>query len=83
MDDATRRAAQCLARLLAARLRHENPEKIAEGLRDNTLQALMAREVMMAWKEYKEAVPQPVLEDTDYFREALNEVLAGGTKVFT
>jgi hypothetical protein len=83
VDDVPRRAARCLARLLAARMRYENPEKVAEGLRDNTLQALMAREVMAAWKEYKEALPQPILEDTDYFREALNDILAGGAKVFT
>ncbi len=83
MDDTKLRAARCLARLLAARIRHENPDRVAEGLREGTLQTVTAREVMLAWKEYKEAVPQGVLEATDYFREALNEILADGDKVFT
>lgn len=83
MDNIKRRVARCLARLLVARVRYDNAGKVAEGLRDNTLQTLLAREVMLAWKEYKEAVPQPILEDTEYFREALNDILAGGKKVFT
>lgn len=83
MNDVRRRAARCLARLLVARMRFDHAEKVAEGLRDDTLQTLMAREVMLAWKEYKEVVPRAILEDTDYFRDALNDILADGRKVFT
>jgi hypothetical protein len=67
MNDVRRRAARCLARLLVARMRFDHAEKVAEGLRDDTLQTL----------------PRAILEDTDYFRDALNDILAGGRKVFT
>ncbi len=82
MADLTRRAAECFARLLVARMRCRDPEKVAAGLREGTLQTLMATDVMAAWKEYKRVVPQKILEETDYFREALNDILAEGEKVF-
>jgi hypothetical protein len=83
MDTVTSSAARCLARLLVAQMRLLDPERVAQGVRDGTLRTLMATEVMKAWKDYKAAVPQGVLEQTDYFREALNDILAGGETVFT
>ena len=83
MNDLTSKAARCLARLLVAQMRERDPEKVARGVREGTLRTLLAQEVMEAWKEYKASVPREVLECTDYFREALNAILAEGESVFT
>ncbi len=59
-----------------------HPAKRQEGLRDGTLKTLFEDEIRKSWEEYTEQVGRDVAESTPYFREALNEILAGGKQVF-
>ena len=59
-----------------------HPAKHAEGLRDGTLKQLFREEIKKSFEEYIAQVGQQLAESTTYFQEALNEVLAGGKKIF-
>lgn len=39
-------------------------------------------EIQKSWEEYTGQVGDEVARDTSHFREALNEILAGGHQVF-
>jgi len=51
-------------------------------LRDGTLKQLFREEIKKSFEEYIAQVGQQLAEGTTYFQEALNEVLAGGKKIF-
>jgi L-amino acid N-acyltransferase YncA len=59
-----------------------HPAKRQEGIRDGTLKQLFEEETKKSWEEYIEQVGRDVAESTGFFREALNEILAGGRQVF-
>ena len=42
----------------------------------------LGAEVNKAWELYKSKVDAEVLRTTSYFKDALNEILAAGQKVF-
>ena len=48
---------------------------------DNLLEALGA-EIKKSWELYKEKVGEDVANDSDHFRNALNDILADGEKIF-
>jgi hypothetical protein len=50
-----------------------HPERLEIGLREGRLKE---------WQEYVEQVGIEVAKSTPYFRDALNEILAKGKKVF-
>jgi hypothetical protein len=56
-----------------------HPGKRQEGLRDGNLKELFEEEIKKSWEEYAEQVGRDV---AGYFREALNEILAGGRQIF-
>ena len=74
--------AKRLARALVSDIITYHPAKHAEGLRDGTLKQLFREEIKKSFEEYIAQVGQPLAESTTYFQEALNEVLAGGKKIF-
>ena len=74
--------AKRLARALVSDIITYHPAKHAEGLRDGTLKQLFREEIKKSFEEYIAQVGQPLAEGTTYFQEALNEVLAGGKKIF-
>ena len=39
-------------------------------------------EIKKSWEEYSDQVGREVAESTSYFKEALNEILAGGRQIF-
>jgi hypothetical protein len=59
-----------------------HPGKRQEGLRDGNLKDLFEEEIKKSWEEYADQVGREVAESTVYFREALNEILAGGRQIF-
>lgn len=59
-----------------------HPAKRDEGLRDGTLKQLFREEIKKSYEEYSEQVGREFAESTSHFQDALNEVLAGGKKVF-
>ncbi|MBA3555265.1 MAG: hypothetical protein H0W29_10970 [Gemmatimonadales bacterium] len=59
-----------------------HPAKRQEGLRDGSLKALFEEEIKKSWEEYSDQVGPEIAESTPHFREALNEILAGGRQIF-
>ena len=74
--------ARRLARALVSDIVVYHPAKRQEGIRDGNLRELFEEEIKKSWEEYTEQVGREVAESTGYFREALNEILAGGRQVF-
>jgi len=58
------------------------PEKRQNGLRDGTLPQLFKDEIEKSWLEYVEQVGRDLAESTPFWTEGLNEILAGGKKLF-
>ncbi|HEY7481426.1 MAG TPA: zinc-ribbon domain-containing protein [Gemmatimonadales bacterium] len=74
--------ARRLARALISDIVVYHPAKRQEGIRDGNLKELFEEEIKKSWEEYTEQVGREVAESTGFFREALNEILAGGRQVF-
>ena len=74
--------AKRLARALVSDIVGYHPAKRQEGLRDGTLKELFEEEIKKSWEDYTEQVGREVAESTGFFREALNEILAGGRQLF-
>ncbi len=74
--------ARRLARALVSDMVAYNPSKRDEGLQGGTLKQLFREEIKKSYEEYVEQVGRELAESTMHFQEALNDVLAGGRKVF-
>ena len=74
--------ARRLARALISDMVVYHPAKRQDGLRDGNLKEIFEEEIKKSWEEYAEQVGRDVAESTPYFREALNEILAGGRQIF-
>lgn len=74
--------ARRLARALISDMVVYHPAKRQEGLRDGNLKDLFEDEIRKSWEEYSDQVGKDVADSTPYFKEALNEILAGGRQIF-
>jgi predicted Zn finger-like uncharacterized protein len=74
--------AKRLARALVSDIVAYHPAKHAEGLRDGTLKTLFRDEIKKSYEEYVDQVGREFADSKKYFEEALNDVLAGGRKLF-
>jgi hypothetical protein len=74
--------AKRLARALVSDIVTYFPQKREEGLRDGTIKQLFREEIRKSYEEYVEQVGREFAESTTHFQEALNDVLAGGKKLF-
>jgi hypothetical protein len=74
--------ARRLARALISDMLVYHPEKRQQGIRDGTLPQLFKDEIEKSWQEYVEQVGQEMAQSTPFWTEALNEILAGGKKLF-
>jgi predicted Zn finger-like uncharacterized protein len=74
--------ARRLARVLASDIAIYNKEKRDRGIQDGNLVAVLGYEIKKSWEVYKERVTPELANATPYFRDALNEMLAEGKKVF-
>ena len=74
--------ARRLARALISDMVAYNPTRREEGLRNNSLKQLFREEIKKSYEEYREQVGREFAESTTHFQDALNEVLAGGRKIF-
>jgi hypothetical protein len=77
-DDRARR----LARVLVSDILWYNRERRDAALRDGTLMTSLSEEIKKSWELYKEKVGPEAAHSTNYFKEALNEILANGQQVF-
>jgi predicted Zn finger-like uncharacterized protein len=74
--------ARRLARALVSDLVAYHPQKREEGLRDGTLRQLFREDIKKSYEEYVEQVGQEIAEQAPHFQEALNDILAGGRRLF-
>ncbi|MEJ2215609.1 MAG: hypothetical protein P8099_03225 [Gemmatimonadota bacterium] len=59
-----------------------HPERRARSLADGTLRREFREEILKSWDEYVAQVGENLAKRTPYFRDALNDILAKGEKVF-
>jgi predicted Zn finger-like uncharacterized protein len=74
--------ARRLARALVSDIVAYHPQKREEALRTGALKQLFRDEIRKSYDEYVEQVGRAMAESTTHFQDALNDVLAGGKKVF-
>ena len=74
--------ARRLARALISDMLVYHPEKRQQGIRNGTLPQLFKDEIQKSWLEYVEQVGKDMADTTPFWTEALNDILAGGSKVF-
>jgi hypothetical protein len=74
--------ARRLARALVSDMVAYNPEKRDLGSREGTLKQLFRDEIKKSYEEYVEQVGRDFAEGTAHFQDALNEILAGGRRMF-
>jgi len=74
--------AKRLARALVSDIVAYHPARHAEGLREGTLKTLFRDEIKKSYEEYVDQVGRDFASSTTHFQDALNDVLAGGKKLF-
>jgi predicted Zn finger-like uncharacterized protein len=74
--------AKRLARALISDIVTYYPSKHAEGVREGTLKELFKEEIRKSYEEYIAQVGREMAENTTHFQDALNDVLAGGQRLF-
>jgi predicted Zn finger-like uncharacterized protein len=74
--------AKRLARVLVSDILCYNQEKRDQALQDGTLMTALGGDIKKSWELYKDKVGSDVANSTNYFKEALNEILADGQEVF-
>jgi predicted Zn finger-like uncharacterized protein len=81
-EKARHERARRLARVLASDIAIYNREKKDRGLAEGNLVAVLGYEIKKSWEIYKERVGADFANATPYFRNALNDLLAEGRKIF-
>jgi predicted Zn finger-like uncharacterized protein len=74
--------ARRLARALVSDIAVYNPERRERSLREGNLRREFRDEIRKSWDEYVSQIGNQIAQETSYFRDALNEILAGGDRVF-
>jgi predicted Zn finger-like uncharacterized protein len=74
--------ARRLARVLVSDILCYNREKRDQALIDDNLMTVLGEEIKKSWELYKEKIGPEMANSTGYFKEALNEILADGQKIF-
>ena len=58
------------------------PEKRQQAFKAGNVKEAFEEEIKKSWEEYQQQVGADMANSTPYWAEALNEILAGGQKVF-
>jgi predicted Zn finger-like uncharacterized protein len=74
--------ARRLARALVSDILVYHPERRERSRQAGTLRQEFREEIKKSWEEYVAQVGVEFARQTPYFRDALNEILAGGERVF-
>ena len=74
--------ARRLARALISDIVTYFPDKYREALAAGTLKETFDEEIRKSHQEYVDQVGREFAESTPHFQEALNDVLAGGRRIF-
>ena len=68
--------------MLASDIAIYNRDKKDRGIKEGNLVAMLGYEIKKSWEVYKDRVGAEFANSTPYFRDALNEMLAEGKKIF-
>jgi hypothetical protein len=71
-----------LARALVSDIIVYQPDKRQRALKEGNLKQAFDEEIKKSWEEYVQQVGDDMARSTSFFTDALNEILAGGQKVF-
>jgi hypothetical protein len=74
--------AKRLARALVSDMVAYQPQKREDAIRNGTLKQIFREEIKKSYEEYLDQVGKEFAEGTTHFQDALNEILAGGQKMF-
>ena len=74
--------AKRLARALVSDIVVYNSDRRERSVRMGTVRQEFREEIRKSWEEYVAHVGNQLARDTSYFRDALNELLAGGNRLF-
>jgi predicted Zn finger-like uncharacterized protein len=74
--------AKRLARALVSDILVYNRDKRDKALAEGALVQALGQEIKKSWELYKERVTPEVANDSNYFKDALNDILADGQKIF-
>ncbi len=74
--------AKRLARVLVSDMLTYHPAQYEEAVSQGRLKEEFEEEIRLSWEEYEEQIGRELAESTDYFIEALNEILARGETLF-
>lgn len=71
-----------LARALVSDMIAYQPGKREEGLANGKLKDIFREEIKKSYEEYVDQIGKEFAESTTHFADALNDLLAGGQKMF-
>jgi hypothetical protein len=71
-----------LARALVSDMIAYQPGKREEGLQNGTLKEIFREEIKKSYEEYVDQIGKEFADSTTHFADALNDLLAGGQKMF-
>ncbi|MBK5189380.1 MAG: hypothetical protein JJD97_14145 [Gemmatimonadaceae bacterium] len=74
--------AKRLARALVSDIIAYFPDRHTQAKRDGTLRESFREEIKKSYEEYVEQMGKEFAENTTHFQDALNDVLAGGARIF-
>ncbi len=74
--------AKRLARALVSDIIAYFPDRHTQAKRDGTLRETFREEIKKSYEEYVEQMGKEFAENTTHFQDALNDVLAGGNRIF-
>jgi hypothetical protein len=74
--------AKRLARALISDIVTYYPDKHADALRAGSLKQTFSEEIKKSYEEYVAQIGQAFAESTTHFKDALNEVLGEGKRIF-
>ena len=74
--------AKRLARALVSDIIAYFPDRHQQAKRDGVLRESFREEIKKSYEEYVEQMGKEFAENTTHFQDALNDVLAGGSKIF-
>jgi hypothetical protein len=74
--------ARRLSRALVSDLVTYFPQRREEGIREGTLKQLFREEIKKSYEEYVDQVGKEFGDSTPHFQDALNDILAGGQRIF-
>jgi predicted Zn finger-like uncharacterized protein len=78
----TRDRAKRLARVFVSDILEYNRSKRDQALANGNLMTVLGPDIKKAWEAYKEKIGSQVSESSEYFRTALNDILADGQNMF-